>query len=231
MKKNLRSKILLCVLAGGVLAANTALAAEYTGTIKDDITFNSGDVVKVDDIGIDSSDKELTVTVNGNTSVNAENMTNDAIGIKIEDNSMLINGNDNAKLNITANGGERAVGIDISLQIPKETVINPDLEINVSNNLNSFSDYDGAYGIYAYSNTKFNGDINIEVNSDCNNEVSALNLSGDKIEFNGDVKAVINSTNDITKTSMGIAAAIHTSYGSETVFNKTVDLIFNANSY
>ena len=30
MKKNLRSKILLCVLAGGVLAANTAFAAEYT---------------------------------------------------------------------------------------------------------------------------------------------------------------------------------------------------------
>lgn len=30
MKKNLRSKILLGVLAGGVLAANTALAAEYT---------------------------------------------------------------------------------------------------------------------------------------------------------------------------------------------------------
>lgn len=30
MKNNLRSKILLCVLAGGVLAANTALAAEYT---------------------------------------------------------------------------------------------------------------------------------------------------------------------------------------------------------
>lgn len=29
MKKNLRSKILLCVLAGGVLTANTALAAEY----------------------------------------------------------------------------------------------------------------------------------------------------------------------------------------------------------
>ena len=29
MRKNLRSKILLCVLAGGVLAANTALAAEY----------------------------------------------------------------------------------------------------------------------------------------------------------------------------------------------------------
>lgn len=33
MKKNLRSKILLCVLAGGMLAANTALAAEYTESI------------------------------------------------------------------------------------------------------------------------------------------------------------------------------------------------------
>ena len=34
MRKNLRSKILLCILAGGVLAANTALAAEvYTETI------------------------------------------------------------------------------------------------------------------------------------------------------------------------------------------------------
>lgn len=34
MKKNLRSKILLCVLAGGVLAANTALAEDvYTETI------------------------------------------------------------------------------------------------------------------------------------------------------------------------------------------------------
>ena len=52
MKKNLRSKILLCILAGGVLAANTALAAEYTETIKDDITFNNGDIVNVDNIGI-----------------------------------------------------------------------------------------------------------------------------------------------------------------------------------
>ena len=33
MRKNLRSKILLCILAGGVLAANTALAAEYNSAI------------------------------------------------------------------------------------------------------------------------------------------------------------------------------------------------------
>ena len=230
MKKNLRSKILLCVLAGGVLAANTAFAYEYTETIKDDITFNNGDVVNVDNIGIDSSYKALTVTVNGNVSINAKNMTNDVTGIKIKDNSMLINGNDKAKLNITANGGEKAIGIHI-MSMPNEIVINPDLKIKVSNNSNGVLSSDGAYGIYANYNTKFNGDINIEVNSDCNNEVSALNLGFDKIEFNGDVKAVINSTKNITKTSNGMAAGIHTSYGSETVFNKTVDLTFNANSY
>lgn len=231
MKKNLRSKILLCVLAGGVLAANTALAAEYTGTIKDDITFNSGDVVKVGDIGIDSSEKELTVTVNGNVSINAENKTNDVIGINIENNSMLINGDDNAKLNITAKGKEKAIGIDIWPQKDKETIINPDLEIIVSNNSNSYSKYDGAYGIYAGGNAAFNGDVRIEVNSDYENEVSAITLTGgNKVKFNGNVEAVINSTEDITKTGMGMVAAINTSYGSETVFNKTVDLTFNANS-
>ena len=52
------------------------------------------------------------------------------------------------------------------------------------------------------------------------------------MEFNGNVEAVINSTEDIdiNKTGMGMVAAINTSYGSETVFNKTVDLTFNANS-
>lgn len=45
MKKNLRSKILLCVLAGGVLAANSAFAAEYNTPILGgedaDNTYNS----------------------------------------------------------------------------------------------------------------------------------------------------------------------------------------------
>lgn len=49
MKKNLRSKILLCVLAGGVLAANTALAAEvYTETISG-ANDNYGTKIKTDE--------------------------------------------------------------------------------------------------------------------------------------------------------------------------------------
>lgn len=51
MKKNLRSKILLCVLAGGVLAANTALAADvYTETISGDKD-NYGTKVKTNSDG------------------------------------------------------------------------------------------------------------------------------------------------------------------------------------
>ena len=231
MKKEMKYKVLLCLLAGSVLSVNTALAAEYTATIKDDITLHSGDIVSVDDIGINDFDKELTVTVNGEAFVHAENMSGDVTGINIENNSMLINGNDTAKLNITAAGGKKAIGIDISPQIPNEAIINPDLKINVNNNVNSFSDYDGAFGIYAGGNAIFNGDVNVEVNSDYENEVAAINLTGgNKVEFNGNVEAVINSTKDITKTSMGIVAAINTSYGSQAVFNKAVNLTVNANS-
>lgn len=230
MKKEVKYKVLLCLLAGSVLSANTALAAEYTKTIKDDITLHSGDIVSVDGVGIDSSDKELTVTVNGEASIHAENMSNDVTGINIENNSMLINGNDNAKLNTTAAGGEKAIGIDISSQIPNEIIINPDLKITVSNNSNSWSQYDGAYGIEAGGDAIFNGDVSIEVNSDYENEVAAINLTGGNIEFNGNVKAVINSTEDITNIGNVVVAAINTSYDSQAVFNKAVNLTVNANS-
>ena len=226
MKKNLRSKILLCVLAGGVLAA------EYTETVKDDIILNNGDKITVSNIGIDSSNKELSVTVDGEVSIKSENMNDDVTAILIENNNILVNGDD-SKLNITANGGERAVGIDIYTPINKETIINPDLEITVSNNSDSYSYYDGAYGIYAGGDAIFNGDVRIEVNSDYENEVAAITLTGgNKVEFNGNVEAVINSTEDIdiNKTGIGIVAAINTSYDSEVVFNKTVNLTVNANS-
>ena len=48
MRKNLRSKILLCILAGGVLAANTAFAAEYTEQINP-ATDNYGMDIKTND--------------------------------------------------------------------------------------------------------------------------------------------------------------------------------------
>lgn len=88
MKKNLRSKILLCVLAGGVLAANTALAAEYNETISgagdtsyskikeqsgNDYTynFNNGDSIVLTNpnsnplTGINNSTTADSITING----------------------------------------------------------------------------------------------------------------------------------------------------------------------
>lgn len=90
MKKNLRSKILLCVLAGGVLAANTALAEDvYTETISgagdtsyskikkqsgNDYTynFNDGDSIVLTNpnsnplTGINNSTTADSITINGN---------------------------------------------------------------------------------------------------------------------------------------------------------------------
>lgn len=70
MKKNLRSKILLCVLAGGVLAANTTLAAEYTETISGDKD-NYGTEVKTSSDGANfiydfGENAELKIDENNN---------------------------------------------------------------------------------------------------------------------------------------------------------------------
>ena len=59
MKKNLRSKILLCVLAGGVLAANTAFAAEEENTIGTVIVDDTQQTIDVSkDYSIGSNDAE-----------------------------------------------------------------------------------------------------------------------------------------------------------------------------
>lgn len=239
MKKNLKSRILLCVLVGGALAANTVMAAEYTETITDDITLNNGDIVKVDDIGIDSSNKELTVTVNGQASVIADDPDANVRGISITKNNMFINGDNDAKLIVTANGGKRAEGIWISVQDGYETVINPDLVIKVVNNkeANTLYGLDRGYGIYCGPGEQtFNGDIDITVNSK-NNDFSAIVVGGsenvfNRTIFNGKIHAKIDSTEDIDPnlTSLGLAAGISTSYYSNVVFNNSVDLTVDGNS-
>lgn len=242
MKKNLKSKILLCLLAGGVLAANTVMAAEYTETITDDITLNNGDTITVndvDDIGIDSSNKELTVTVNGQASVIADNPDANVTGISITKNNMFINGDNDAKLIVSANGGKRAGGIWISVQDGYETVINPDLVIKVENNkeANALYGRDIGYGIYCGPGEQtINGDIDITVNSK-NNDFSAIVVGGsdevfNRTVFNGKIHAKIDSTEDIDPnlTSLGLAAGISTSYYSNVVFNNSVDLTVDGNS-
>lgn len=89
MKKNLRSKILLCVLAGGVLAANTALAAEYTeyteailgaedtGNIYNSIKSNTGNnytYTFTEDSVIKISGGEYGIAI-GTNAINTESIT------------------------------------------------------------------------------------------------------------------------------------------------------------
>lgn len=79
MKKNLRSKILLCVLAGGVLAANTALAS-YTEQI-------TGGNDNYGDIGIrtDDGNGNYTYDLGKNAELNVNGINNGAIYIAKSD--------------------------------------------------------------------------------------------------------------------------------------------------
>lgn len=91
MKKNLRSKILLCVLAGGVLAANTALAAEYTETISgaNDISYSEIKEQSGNDYTYNFSDGDML------------NLNNAQSGIIISQNSNVSSININGKIDIT----------------------------------------------------------------------------------------------------------------------------------
>lgn len=101
MKKNLRSKILLCVLAGGVLAANTALAStEYPEKI-------DGAEDKYADKGIRTDDEngnytytfndEYNVNVSSDTATYPNNPVYGIIDANQDVNSITING----KINLT----------------------------------------------------------------------------------------------------------------------------------
>lgn len=79
MKKNLRSKILLCVLAGGVLAANTAFAA-YTEQITGG-NDNYGDI----EIRTDDGNGNYTYNLGKNAELNVNGINNGAIYIAKSD--------------------------------------------------------------------------------------------------------------------------------------------------
>lgn len=123
MKKNLRSKILLCVLAGGVLAANTALAAEYTETISGDKD-NYGTEVKTSSDGANfiydfGENAELKIDENNNDNnggiyIGRGNKTIKKIEIKDALDITVTNKNNAGTfLGIQINGGDGIEGIII----------------------------------------------------------------------------------------------------------------------
>lgn len=104
MKKNLRSKILLCVLAGGVLAANTALAAEYTETVSgtDDTSYST---IK------EQNGNDYTYNFNDGDSLNLNNVQN---GVVITPNSNVDSITINGKLDINLTGDKANTHTSVS---------------------------------------------------------------------------------------------------------------------
>lgn len=104
MKKNLRSKILLCVLAGGVLAANTAFAAEYTETISgtDDTSYSA---IK------EQNGNDYTYNFNDGDSLNLNNVQN---GVVITPNSNVDSITINGKLDINLTGDKANTHTSVS---------------------------------------------------------------------------------------------------------------------
>ena len=101
MRKNLRSKILLCILAGGVLAANTALAAEYTEQINPatdnygmDIKTNDGNGNYTYDFGenaeLNVNDERFAIVINENNKSDVDEIViNTPLDIYLTNNTQI----------------------------------------------------------------------------------------------------------------------------------------------
>lgn len=162
MKKNLRSKILLCVLAGGILAANTALAAEENsiGTVIVDGKQQTIDVSK--DYSIGSNDAENVQIASD--SGNSLDIRNEAIG--------TINGQ---QLNF--NGGIYCRYNGVKLEIGKKGVTNT-VNINSSNTHVVFSSNSAQVNINA---------DNINISSHADGEAPAVWVQeGGSVSLNGE---------------------------------------------
>ncbi len=173
MKKNLRSKILLCVLAGGVLAANTALAAEYTETIS-----GANDSYGT---GVKSSDGNGSYTYDFNdgdsivlTNPNSNSLT--GINNSTTGNSMTINGNITLSVTSKDPGQAYATGINNSQQLTiGDVTINA--QANAEGNGTANVKSEGIYGVLSGSLVK-TGSVIIQSTAVGNATSSKIEASG-----------------------------------------------------
>ena len=169
MKKNLRSKILLCVLAGGVLAANTALANSI-GTVIVDGTQKKINVSS--DYSIGSNDAEnVQITSDSGNSGYSLNITSPAIGT-INGQQLNFNGgiycrHNGVKLAIGTEGVTNTVNINSSNTHVVMSRNSAQVNINADNiNINSHADGDApAVWVQNSGSVSLNGE-NININTD-----------------------------------------------------------------
>lgn len=226
MKKNLRSKILLCVLAGGVLAANTALANSI-GTVIVDGTQQTIDVSK--DYSIGSNDTEnVQITSDFGNSLD---IRNEAIGT-INGQQLNFNGGiycryNGVKLEIGTKGVTNTVSINSSNTHVVFSSNSAQVNINADNiNINSHADGDApAVWVQNSGSVSLNGE-NININA---KNYGLVAFSEGELDINGNlVVNIVNAKNAIDTRGNAIIN-INTDGKHTTVLNG--DIVFETPAY
>lgn len=223
MKKNLRSKILLCVLAGGVLAANTALANSI-GTVIVDGTQQPIDVSK-EYYSIGSNDAEnVQITSDSGNSGNALKIIFPAKGT-INGQQLTVNGQifyagSGVELAIGTKGVTNTVSINCSNQYVVYSINSAQVNISAENiNINSYANF-AAPAVWAQGggSVSLNGE-NINLKS---KEYGLVAFSEGKLDINGNL--VVNVKNNAIDTRGNAIININTDGKHTTVLNG--DIVF-----
>ncbi len=225
MKKNLRSKILLCVLAGGVLAANTALANSI-GTVIVDGTQQPIDVSK-DYYSIGSNYAEnVQIT---SDSGNSLDIRNEAIGT-INGQQLNFNGgiycmNNGVELAIGTEGVTNTVNINSSNTHVVMSRNSAQVNINADNiNINSHADFAApAVWVQNSGSVSLNGE-NININA---KNYGLVAFSEGELDINGNL--VVNVKNNAIDTRGNAIININTDGKHTTVLNG--DIVFETPAY
>lgn len=223
MKKNLRSKILLCVLAGGVLAANTALANSIGTVIVDGEPKTI--YVSKEYYSIGSNDAEnVQITSDSGNSGYSLNITSPAIGT-INGQQLNFNGGiycryNGVKLEIGTKGVTNTVSINSSNTHVVFSSNSAQVNINADNiNINSHADGDApAVWVQKGGFVNLNGE-NINIKAE---KYGLVAFSEGKLDINGNL--VVNVKNNAIDTRGNAIININTDGKHTTVLNG--DIVF-----
>lgn len=231
MKKNLRSKILLCVLAGGVLAANTAFAAEEENTIGTVIVDGEPKTIDVSkDYSIGRNDAEnVQITSDSGNSGFSLNITSSAKGT-INGQQLTVNG----QTYFTGSGVELAIGTKgvtntVSINSSNKYVVfsgyGAKVNINAENiNINSYADF-VAPAVWGEGGGFISLDgENININA---KNYGLVAFSEGKLDINGNL--VVNVKNNAIDTRGNAIININTDGKHTTVLNG--DIVFETPAY
>lgn len=221
MKKNLRSKILLCVLAGGVLAANTALANSI-GTVIVDGTQKKIDVSKDYSIGSNYAEN-VQITSDSGYSLYIDSATKGTInGQQLTVNGQTFFTRSGVELAIGTKGVTNTVSINSSNKYVVFSGYGAKVNINAENiNINSYADF-AAPAVWGEGggSVSLNGE-NININA---KNYGLIAFSGSELNVNGNlVVNVVNAKNAIDTRGNAIIN-INTDGKHTTVLNG--DIVF-----